>query len=253
MRFGGNIIVGKLYRIIATMLCSTLVLTGCSVTPQLHLTDEEEQKIVGYTADLLLKYNKNSSKDLVDTADARELAAKVEALKARRQAEDKESENKNESGNGTANGASDNGEAGTQNIAEALGIPGFEVSYTGYEVCQTYPNDGTTDEFFNMAATMGKELLVFHFDVRNISDAEVSCNILENDPILRILVNGTDRKNVLTTLLLDNLATINETVPAGETISGVAILEVPEGYEADISSLSFIIKRGEEQSIIPLQ
>ena len=52
-----------------------LTLTGCVDVGDFDLTKSEEERIAGYCADILLKYDKNHQSNIVDTSLARELAA----------------------------------------------------------------------------------------------------------------------------------------------------------------------------------
>lgn len=238
------------YKIICLLILFALWVPGCASTQSINLTEEQEQQIVGYSADVLSRYINDKNDMLVDTTSARELAAKVEMIKERNKKGDVE-ESTETSEEGETEEVTE--AEGTQDFAEALGVSGFEISYIGCEICKTYPNDGTTDDYFNMEATAGKELMVFHFDVTNHSETDMVCDILDNDPILRMIMNGSDRQNALTTLLLDDLATMNQVIKAGQTVGGVVVLEVPEGYEESVETVSFMIKCGENQSTIPIE
>ncbi len=241
----------KTYYIVFALAFTMLFTNGCALTPSINLTEEEEQKIVGYSADVLSGYVQDKNDKLVDTKEARELAARVEALKERNRIREEEgTTEESESEGDTENSEGSNG---TQDIAEALGVTGFDISYSGCEICKTYPNDGTSDDYFNMEATTENELMVFHFEIRNVSDTDMVCDILDQDPILRMIMNGKDKKNALTTLLLDDMATLNEVIPAGQSKGVVVILEVPQGYEDSVETVSLYVKRGEEQSTIPIE
>jgi len=232
---------------------------GCG-DPELNLTEEEEQKIVGYAADVMLKYDSDHGSRLVDTSAARELDARVEALKElnAQLAEQEAAEQENESsenasdGNGTKEPSQKYPPEGEQDIAAALGLDGFSVSYRGYEVCRSYPYDGSSEEFFAMDATAGKQLVVFHFDVANMSDAEAQCDILDSYPIFRIIVNDNDRVNALTTMLENDLSTVDDVFSPGEVRDTVVVLETAPGFESGIDSLSLLMKYNGNQSVIPL-
>jgi len=128
---------------VLAFLCS-----GCAQSPQLNLTKEEEQQIVSYSADLLLKYDKNHQSNIVDTYYQRELDARIEAQKeAARLEQENGSGDENDADSGSKGDTSGGSGSsltyppeGEQNLAVALGQPDFNVSYTGYEVCQSYPD-----------------------------------------------------------------------------------------------------------------
>lgn len=241
------------------LICASFVLTGCVDVGNFELTEEQESEIVDYSSTLLLKYNKNTSSRIVDTSAKRLLMARVEEYKKNLSNATKEQGiadgNEGEASDGKDGGvSSENAAVGEQNIARALHLPdGIEIVYAGRESCSSYPYDGSSDGFFAMDATMGNELVVFHFDIINTSDSDKECNILDVGPMYRMIINDNDRQNALTTLLLDDMATINETIEAGGGRNAVVILEQPSGYSEGISNVKFLIKVGDEQSIIPIE
>lgn len=241
------------------LIVFTFALTGCVDVGNLNLTEDEEAQIVGYTTELLTKYDSNSKGRLVDTTQKRLLNQAVEEYNAK-QAELKKTEKKSKSkseNDSSSEQAAENVDpyatAGEQDIAKALGQPSdIGIYYTGYENCKTYPTDSSSEGFFNMSATQGNDLLVFHFDIINMGDASAHCDILDVSPMFRMIVNGNERKNALTTLLLNDLCTVDTDIESGNKIDSVVVLEVPEGYADQVNSVKFLIKNGEEQSIIPI-
>ena len=244
----------------AAVLASSFLLSGCSeVAGDFTLTQDEEQKVVGYCADVLLKYDKNHQSDVVDTSLARELEARVDVIKElhRQQMEQEgttESE-KSDSGNKSSSGG-ENSELyaakGEQNLAAALGQEGFEVTYKNFEVCTGYPHDGSAGDYFTLEATPGKQLMVFHFDITNTTGEDRECNFMTSGVFYRMIVNGSERKNALTTLLLNDMSTLDEVIGAGQSVDGVVVLETDKNYEKIISSLTLLAKYGTEESVIPL-
>ena len=236
----------------ALCLIGSILLAGCSFSPELNLTEEEQQQIVHYSASLLLKYSDGYKKTLVDTSAERELQAKVAAIREQK-AQIQENKETDKKAKGEKQTESPYAPSGEQNIAAALLQDGIEISYSGYEVCASYPEESAIEESFALDSTEGKELLVFHFQVSNPSEEEKECNILSKDPVFRIIINGEERKNALHTLLLNDLANLNEVRPAGGTVDAVVVIEVPEGYAESIESLSILMKTRENQSIIPIE
>lgn len=241
-------------------LAMAMLLTGCGVA-QVNLTESEEQQIVSYASDLLIKYDKNHMSNLVDTSHQRELDARVEALKAQkaqmaeesRDNQDIESDSDANDGQDSSGGSALNYPAeGEQDVAKALGNDDFSVSYEGYELCQSYPYDGSEGDYFAMDATAGRQLMVFHFAVHNDTLDDKHCDFLTKDPIIRIIVNDNERLNALTTLLQNDLATVDETIAAGDVYDAVVVLETDPGYESQIDSMSLLIKVGDTQNVIPL-
>lgn len=247
-------------RIIMILLLTlvTIGVTGCVDVGQFDLTEDEQNQISGYIADVLLKYDGNHMSNVVDTAQKRELYARVEAVKEMRQAAEAEKASdskKDKKGDGDSKdtGKGAYSPSGTQNLAEAMGQSGFNVKYKGYEVCSSYPNDGSVSSFFSMDATIGKQLLVFHFDIENTTAEDKQCTFLSSDPFYRIIINNGERKNALTTLLENDLATVDTLIAGGGHYDAVVVLETEPGYESSISSLSLLAKYSGGESVIPLE
>lgn len=238
----------KRVKVILLAFMGMMIVSGCSYVATINLTDQEQQQVVGYATDLLLKYDSNHQ-NLVDTSEARLLMAKVEAYKA---AEAQEADNQDKS---AKTGVSENAQVvadGTQDIAEALGLNGFEIKYDSFEMTDSYPKGEDANSYFSMSATPGNHLMVIHFKVKNVTDEDLQCNTLSVNPTFRILLNETDRKNALTTLLLNDLSTLDEMITANGELDAVVVLEVPMEY-GEINQMHFIIKNGENQSTIPLK
>lgn len=242
----------KKTKFLIVCLLGTVLLSGCAFSPELMLTEEEQQLITNYSANLLLKYSEGYRKTLVDTAAKRELQAAVAVLQAQKQQEE---ENPTESSADAETGGEESPYApsGEQNLAAALSQSGIEIIYEGFDVCKSYPDKDEAEDAFLLNATEGKDLVVFHFRVNNISGEDVETGILGQEPMFRIIVNGEERKNVLKTLLLNDLATLGDVIPAGESRDEVLVMEVPEEYVQTIESTSLLVKVNGQESIIPLQ
>lgn len=243
--------------ILVVCLLGTVLLSGCSFSPELMLTQEEQQLIVDYSANLLLKHSDGYHKSLVDTAAERELQAAVAALRAQKQQEEADAENSSTQNN-SADSESGGQESpyaprGEQNLAAALSQNGIEIAYDGFDVCKSYPNDSEEVGAFVLNATEGKDLVVYRFRVNNTSGEDTEVNILDQNPMFRIIVNGEERKNALKTLLLNDLGTLHDVIPAGGSVDEVLVMEVPEEYVAGIESASLLIKANGQESVIPLQ
>jgi len=249
----------KLAGMILALGCAPL-LAGCVDVGDFELTKNEEETIAGYCADILLKYDTNHQSKIVDTSLQRELNARVEAIKelnAQMEALGVDPEEEKDSSSGKEDKSSGEKKeryaaSGEQNLAAALGQEGFGVSYTGYEVCDAYPHNGEGGNFFAMEATPGKELVVLHFDINNVSGEDKKCDFLSSGVFYRVVVNGSERKNALSTILLNDMATVDEDIPAGGRMDAVVVLETEKGYADTINSLTLLAKYGESESVIPL-
>ena len=53
-------------------------------------------------------------------------------------------------------------------------------------------------------------------------------------------------------MLLNDIGTLHEVIPAGESRDEVLVMEVPEGYVQTIETVSLLIKANGQESVIPL-
>lgn len=249
----------KRFYIFLSLFILILSLTGCGLVTQVNLTESEEERIVEYASQVVLKHDKNYKGGLVDTQYTRELDARVEALKEmeRNLKEEEAAANEAEDGEPDETAQDDAvvskySPRGEQDIAKALSQDGFSISFTGFEKCSQYPYDGSEGGYFSMDAAPGMELVVFHFRISNVSEEERECNILNRDAFFRIIVNGTECKNALTTLLANDLATVDENLIPEEYYDAVVVLEAQPGYADSITEASLLIKGQDEDSIIPI-
>ena len=127
-------------------------------------------------------------------------------------------------------------------MEEVLALPdGMRVSYLGEEVCDAYPHDGE-EHYFMLTATSGKKLLVLSFQLTNETEQEQSVDIASQNVEFRITVNEDYKRRAMPSLLLDDLSTYVDVIPAGETRTAVLVIEVEQQSDEEITSLSLKLK-----------
>lgn len=86
-----------------------------------------------------------------------------------------------------------------KNLDDIMNIENVSVQYSGYELCNIYPNDPS--EFVVLKAKDGKQFVVLSFVLQNTSNQQVDCNILGRDIVYRLhLSNGDNYKSMLTAM-----------------------------------------------------
>lgn len=134
-------------------------------------------------------------------------------------------------------------------IAGAIGVEGFEISYTGYEVAEVYPDAGGDVLSFSMQATEGRKLLVVHLDVKNNASEDRECDVLGCNVKFRVIINNSSRVNEQMTILLNDLKSYREMIGAGQSVDTVLVFEVDSELADQISSLSLaVVGAGGESS-----
>ena len=137
-------------------------------------------------------------------------------------------------------------------MEEFYALPqGITITYNGSEICDSYPQEQS--DFFALDATSGKRLLVLKFGLENQSQTNQSIDLLSKEVMIRVMVNGDYRRNILTTMLTDDMSTYTGEIPAGGTINVVLLAEVDNAVAENISSLSLNLKSEADSYTMQLQ
>ncbi|HKM04532.1 MAG TPA: hypothetical protein VJZ04_08115 [Lachnospiraceae bacterium] len=243
----------KKIKIIAPFILSgILLLTGCGASIP-ELTEEQNQLITEYAAGLLLKYDKNQHSMLVDTSIVENSDSSLESNSI----EELIPETNSPEVDGNETIISDNEitmeEIQPIEMAPFLGLDGINITYTGYEVCDSYPGDLDEELFLSMDASNNKKLVVFSFDVTNISDKEKLADFLNVDSRYRFFINGGKQNNSLTTMLPNDLSTFHNMLQPNETKQLVLVIEVAPEITENITDISLVIKLSDNKQTYILQ
>ncbi len=245
-------------RKVCTCLCAMMtvaLMSGCGAKMP-DLTQEETNLISEYAVGVLLKYDKNHSSRLVDTtgydmvdADMAEDIPEETEQQPEEQTAPEEAANDTEVVDVSQDEAV---EAVPATIEEYYGIQDFTFQYTGYELAQNYPPSASdSDVFFAMDATEGMQLLVLKFMVVNTGASDQTLNMLAHGARFRVSVNGESSQGALATMLLNDMQTYDDVIPAGGSMELVSIVEIPQS--ASVETIEFILRGGEENATLVLQ
>lgn len=240
---------------VCTVLCgiaAAVFMTGCGVSVP-ELTQEETDLISEYAVGILLKYDKNHSGRLVDTTGYE--AAEEEVLEEASKEETEpgqEPDNQEEDTEIVDVSEDEEAQMMPSTIEEYYGLQDLAFQYTGYELDQSYPPAAEeSDLFFAMDATEGMQLLVLKFQVTNVSSEDQTLDMLAHGARFRISVNGEASKGALATMLLNDMQTYKDVIPAGTSVELVSIIEVPQAISID--SIELRLRGNEEDAVITLQ
>ena len=236
----------------ALLLCAmALDMTACgNEIPD--LTEEESQRVGEYAAVTLLKYDANNRSRLVDPeiviAKLEKDAARETGRQENAQTEEKPAE---------SNTSEIEAPAAQEDIAASLedffGLAaGVTLTYKDYQVADSYPEDGSADDYFALDASTGKKLLILNFELTNGTDQEENVDFLSTASRYIITVNGGTRGNALTTMLPNDMSTYVETMAPGETQGLVLLLEVNEDMANGIQNISLRLKNASNEYTIQL-
>lgn len=242
-------------RKVCTLMCSIIMatlVTGCGGATMPDLTQEETDMISEYAVGVLLKYDKNHSSRLVDTTEYDLPAEEVQQDTPEEAPEEQVQENPADSTEVIDVSQDVEIEAPPATIEEYYGIEDITFQYIGYDLTSSYPSSADDEDlFFAMDATAGTQLLVLRFSVTNQSSEDKSLNMMGYGAKFRVSVNGESGQNALSTMLLDDMQTYNDVLPAGSGVELVSIVEVPQSVS--VETIDFILRGNNENAIMKLQ
>lgn len=236
-------------------LCGIIMaafVTGCGSTMP-DLTQEETELISEYAVGVLLKYDTRHGSRLVDTTEYDTAAEEVEEdIPEPEQTPEPEPENPVDDAEVVDVSQDEEIEAVPATIEEYYGIQGIKFQYLGYELTQSYPS-GADDEnlFFAMDATEGTQLLVLRFAAANVSSSDQTLNMMGSEARFRVSVNGETGQNALSTMLLDDMQTFNDVIPAGYSVELVCVVEVPQS--TSVNTIQLTMRGNGDNAVMILQ
>lgn len=234
-----------------TFLCSILaaaLLSGCGATMP-DLTQEETDLISEYAVGVLLKYDKRHRSRLVDTT-----VYDVVVEEIQEETPEEEPEQTDPVNDVEVFDVSQDVEpsAPPATIEEYYGIQDFTFQYMGYDLTQSYPSNASDENlFFAMDATEGSQLLVLKFLATNVSSTDQTLNMLSYGVRFRVSVNGEAGQSALTTMLLNDLQSYNDVIPAGSSVELVTIVEVPQSIP--VGTIDFMMRGNDGSASMTLQ
>lgn len=233
-------------------------LTGCGSTIP-EMTEQQQELVVEYAAGELLKYDRNHVARLVtlemdqeeeeEGIDSASMAETGNDL-----ADDEVSDKEVDKGGVGADEVTvidQTEEALPASVDEFLKMDEIKISYTGYEVTDSYPEEMSEEAYFFMSATDNSKLLVLKFQVENLSTQEKDLNFSQSQTRYKIVVDGAEH-NALTTMLLNDLAYYQGVLAPQESVELVLVGEVPAEGADQISSLELTMKSVDETATISL-
>ena len=216
----------------AVIVVAGMLLTGCGeeVTT---LTESEEAVVVNYSAGTLAKFNKRQQDGMTVVAPREEEVSEEETEEpvVPEEEDSKEQEKPDEQESTTEADKPEKTEE--VDLTQAIGVPGVEVKYNGYEVRDVYEES----DYFSMAATEGKTYLVMKYTLTNTGSEEAVCDILAKKPIFTVSLNGNTAHKNEVTLLPNDLSTYAGSLAPGAAAEAVLIFEVPLDETADITTV----------------
>lgn len=236
-----------------TFLCgimAAVLLAGCS-SPMPDLTPEESDLISEYAVGILLKHDKNYGNRLVDTSAYEDVVEEPEEELPEEEVEQTPEDSADDMGAVDA-GQSEETVVSPTTVQDYYGIDGIEFQYLGHELTQSYPSTGNDEEmFFSMDATAGEQLLVLKFSATNISSAEQNLNMMDKGVRCLVSINGEPSQRALTTMLLNDMQTYSDIMPAGSGTELVVVVEIPQSVS--VESINLVLTGNGDSATLKLE
>lgn len=232
-------------------VAAALLMTGCATVPD--LTQTETELISEYAVGVLLKYDKGHGRRLVDTT-GYDLVEETEEPEPEPPVEETPEEPELEETPEVVDVSQDEETAqpAASSVEAYYGIPNIMISYTGWEMVDSYPPQAEDETpFFSMDASQGMQLLVLKFNAQNLTGEDQTLNMMGYRATFRISVNGEASKGALATMLVNDMQTFDSVIPAGSSVDMVSIVEVPQGTNPN--TIDFILRGGEQDGTLHLQ
>lgn len=206
--------------------------TGCAKSELTELTEEEKDLYIEYSANIILKHDKNN----IDRMPYVEPVTEAPA------------ETVTQAGETSIPGISDEGSTVT-GMNELFALQGLDIQPAGYEVLDSYPSGGS-EIGMSMVAVKGYKLLVVKFHVGNTAGADMPLNMLETKAEYKGIINDSVRMNAQVTALLNAFNTYNGTIPAGGSEELVLVFQINENDADDISSVKLNVTYNDRQGTV---
>lgn len=229
-------------------------LTGCGSAEIPDMTEEETALVSEYIVGMIVKYDQNKSSKLVDTEEMPDSIQKEidKKLREQKRAEDKANNTGNDEDSKKETEGGEVAPPTYTDIAQFLGLEGVQIQYSNYQAYDQYPPQNETSALLPMGAAEGKQLVVVEFNMTNITDGEVSVDILSTMPRFRFRLGEDRQENVLATVFENDLGTYQGILQANESTSLVLIMQLKKEDIEQIKSLGLVMKANGETATTTL-
>lgn len=275
------------YSILTILMVITLMISGCGTT----LTDEQNRIIAEYAADLLLEYDAEYQAKYGGTEaedmEAEDTEADTTEDTTEPSSEDEEptteepvteepetTEDTTETAEPVTeedSDTSDVSEASTEpvaqedttdppssndnvaDIAEIVGISGLSITYSKCLFLDRYPSIDQDGAFIYLDADPGYKLAVIKFNIVNQTSQSIMLDLLNTDIDYRLVLNKNKAAKPMLTILMDDLGTYSNSVPASSDQSAVLVFQISESSLEKVDNLDLKVTYNHEERIIHIQ
>ena len=107
--------------------------------------------------------------------------------------------------------------------------------------------------YFSLDADPGKKLVVLNFNATNTTDKDIELNMASYSPAFSVTLDDNGPFQALTTLVPNDIASYNDTLPAGGSATMTCIVQAKEDKTASINSIVLNMKSKDNTASIKLK
>lgn len=273
-----------------TIFALSLFAVGCEKT--IDLTDEENQLIAEYSAELLLKYDRNYSSKYfgndqfvsphkVETASNTDASTEEPASTEKpTTTEDKPDDNKTPSnkpdvatGSDAPNNNSSHGNNGGSSLgmedvtselkadykhsdfdlADYVGMKNVSIKYQYSMITDTYPSYDSSGVYIGVEAPKGYKLVILKFRIENLTDSEQNIDLYGKDISYKIILDNKKSTKQMFTILMDDLYTYQETLGESSISDAVLLFQVADSVADSTKDMKLQVEYKDKKAIVQLQ
>lgn len=229
-------------RATAAIAVSALLLGGCGVKPY-DLTEDEENKIVHYSAQVVAKFNAAQQDGLTyvnldEEQEETETNEKDTKDKETKQKENKQTDAAEAAGGDDAKEQTDE-TVQQKSLSELFGTKNLTITYTGTQILKNYMEGG----YYSLDAADGKVFAIVGIDLKNSAGEDVQLDNLTKAPQFSAVINGENQVKADKTIVSSDFASYAETIAAGETKKAILLFQVPE-HVTEVESINLFVNIG---------
>ncbi len=220
------------------MMVVMMGLTGCA-SSSITLTDSENAMVAEYVAGVMLKYDKNYTKELIYAAPnpTTQPQATVEPVMEPQKSDD------SAQGNGVTPDPNATTVPEEENIVELASLysENINVTYERYELLDSYPQKSKAEEF-TIESNQGSKLLVVEFKIENKNDQKTELQLSKSDLKYQLDINNDKTYYAQITPLLDDIQYFDGTIGANKSKKAVLVFEIDEQLQLNQINLNVVNK-----------
>ena len=230
---------------IITVLLILATLTGCM--QKFEYSEEQTDAAAEYVAGLILRYDKDYKNKLISMEEI--VVQQQEAEKATATPAPGTSQDTDDGPTGVTENPIDAPKP-EYTLSEVIDEKGFDLSYNGYTIADSYPED-ITDAYFSVTAREGNQLVILSFQLKNKLDKKNNLNLTKAKITYQLDVNVGTIYEPPFALLENNLKLIDMTLKEKEEKTVILIFEVKKDVE--MKDINLMVTRDDRSEIIKIK